>query len=658
MSLTRGAPSLTTTTAANSLTYRAYVDGLRAIAVLAVLFYHAEVGCNGGYIGVDIFFVISGYLITGLILKDIDGGQFHILRFWERRILRIFPALAVIVLSCLAIGWILLLPKDFAELGKSAAAQALILSNVYFWREISYFTNNTTSPLLHTWSLAVEEQFYLLFPGLLFLLSRFSRKCLMPAILLVCTLSFCLSVYWSYVSPDANYYLPFTRAWELGIGALLAIIPSKGATTKWMAESLSWAGLLSILCAMFFYNARTRFPGAAALLPCVGTFLIIWANGRSLSSVGRLLATRPMVFVGLISYSLYLWHWPLFVFARYSTFNPSPLGVRIVILLTSLIPAFLSWKYVETPFRKRTILRSREQIFSFARITTLVLLLSGLTVYCLHGLPSRFSPAVMQYANGTKDRAFLDEVSLKDALAGRFIEIGSRDKHKPIDVLVWGDSHAMAVMPVLDRLCREHSVRGVAATHSATCPAIGYESNDPYSLGKSSIPFNNTVVEFIRGKHVRNVVLAARWKFYLRDDGDATRVHRGLINTIDALKDTGARIWIMRQVPEQCCDRVPAALAVSVRFHCGDPENFGITLAEHRESERKTNPVFEGLAELPRVAVMDPAYLLAKHDGICHVAKNGRSLYADDSHLTTTGAMELRPLFAPLFKAESLRDSQ
>ena len=638
-------------TNSNHLKYRAYIDGLRAVAVLAVLFFHADITCRGGYVGVDVFFVISGYLITGLILKDLDGGQFQVLKFWERRVRRILPAVAVVLLACLATGWFLLLPQGFKELGESVSAQAMLGSNIYFWIKSwigsGYFEKAAeVKPLLHTWSLAVEEQFYLLFPFLLIAFKRFSRKSLIPGILLLCGVSFSLSVCCSYLYPPVNFYFLPTRAWELLLGSFLAAIPAQRASTRWLTESLSSGGLLAILCAVFFYGRDTRFPGVAALLPCVGTALIIWANGHTLTCVGKLLAIRPVVFIGLISYSLYLWHWPILVFARYWRVAPIPPSQRMLLLLASMVLAVLSWRFVETPFRKRMILKSRVQIFSFASITTAVLLLAGLAIHKLQGVPSRIPAEALRYASGSTDRAFLHELGLKEALAGDFVELGTGDKHLPIDLLVWGDSHAMAAMPVLDILCKEHSIRGVAATHSATAPLVGYESITKWSL-KESIAFNNAVVEFIRSKRVGDVVLVANWGGYVTD-GETARLRRGLLDTISALKDKRARIWIMRQVPQHH-QNVPHALAYAV-WHGGDPEELGLPLAEQREAYRLQDPIFEGLAtKFPGVTVLDPTDLFVSPKNLCRVAEGGKALYCDTEHLTVAGAMVLRPLFEPIF---------
>lgn len=636
----------------NSTRYRADIDGLRAVAVLAVLFFHAGIGCSGGYVGVDVFFVISGYLITGLILKESDAGQFRVLEFWERRVLRIFPALAIVVLTCVVAGWFQFLPHDFKSLGQSVLAQAMLVSNINFWLEAGYFAASAeVKPLLHTWSLAVEEQFYLLFPLLLIGFKRLPRNSLAPALLLLCCASFGLSVYGSYRHPSANFFLLPTRAWELLIGSFLAAVPAPRSSTRWLMESFSWCGLLGILGAVFFYDEKTRFPGVAAILPCVGTALLIWSNSHALTSVGRLLAMPPMVFAGLISYSLYLWHWPLLVFYKYWTLDPIPIGHRLLHLLASVGIAVMSWKFVETPFRKRLVLKGRTQIFAFASITTVALSLTGMTISQLRGLPARFPPDVIRYAAGEIDRAFTKEVGLKQALIGNFIELGMGDRGLPVGLLVWGDSHAMAAMPVFDKLCKEQSVRGVAAVHSSNLPLIGYESQIPTSLKQDGIPFNQAVVEYIRNKRVGDVVLVAMWGGYVTD-AEIARLRRGLFKTIDALKHSGSRIWIMRQVPQHSWN-VPKALAFAV-IQGHDPNLIGLPLAEHERARRLQDQIFEGISALD-VKVLDPTVLFLSSEITCRVAKDGQALYYDYHHLSVAGAMVLQPLVRPIFEGMGKR---
>jgi peptidoglycan/LPS O-acetylase OafA/YrhL len=627
---------------------RPEIDGLRAIAVLAVLLFHAGLGFTGGYVGVDVFFVISGYLITSLILKDLDAGQFRILNFWERRMRRILPAIVVVAFTCLVAGWFLFLPYDFKELGQSAMAQALLLSNVFFWQQSGYFAQLVEiKPLLHTWSLAVEEQFYLLFPFLLIALVRFARKSLVLAILVLWVVSFGLCVYGSYTHPSAAFYFLPTRAWELLAGSFLAALPAHRASPLWLRETLGWGGLAAILWGVFFYGRGTVFPGFAALLPCIGAALIIWTNGHALMSVGRLLAIRPLVFIGLISYSLYLWHWPILAFSKYWTLGEIPPWHRGMLLLASMLLAVLSWKFVETPIRKRAVLKNRRQIFVFAGSVTAALAMAGLAINQMQGMPSRIPPEVNRYANVGHDEAYPRDVSLGEVQNGNLLELGAGARDRPIELLVWGDSHAKSVMPVMDFLCKEHSIRGAEVASSATPPLVGYVSHAPFGLRDGSIPFNDAIVEFIHKKHVRNVFLVANWDAYMDYDYGTDRLRRGLIATINALQGSGTRIWILKQIPTQRWD-VPRALAHAV-FIGRDPDEVGLPLAEHREASRRMDPIFSEVAS-PDVVILDPAGLFVNRAGLCRAAEGGKALYRDSNHLTVLGAMLLRPLFEPIIE--------
>jgi peptidoglycan/LPS O-acetylase OafA/YrhL len=644
------------------LKYRAHIDGLRAVAVMAVLLFHADLGLGGGYVGVDVFFVISGYLITGLILKDLNGGHFKITEFWERRIRRILPALVVVVLACFVAGWFLYFPLEFKELGKSVIAQALLVSNVYFWKESGYFAPAAeVKPLLHTWSLAVEEQFYLLFPFLLVTIYRFSRQSLVRTIILLWLVSFSLSVYWSYTHAPAGFFLLPTRAWELLIGAFLATVPAQRKCDHWLAEVLSWSGLLAILCAVYFFDRETKFPGFAAALPCFGTAAILWTNNHTSTSIGRLLGLRPVVFVGLISYSLYLWHWPVLVFAKYMALDPIPWPQRVLLLLASMLLAVLSWRFVEAPFRKRTVFKSRTMIFSFAGFATAVLLLAGGAIFKLNGVPSRIPAEALQYADAANEqRAFLIDLcssekwGLKDALAGNFPELGAGDKTLPIEILVWGDSHAAALMHAFDALCSQYSVRGIIATHASTPPLLDYGTVSEATLGGDCIAYNKAVADFIRSRHVRDVVLVANWNKYIDLDNGTERIRGGLLATIGALQEAGVRIWVVRTVPRYRWS-IPDALGQAV-WRGRDPETLGLPLAEYRKQSDRRDPIFQGLEKLfPNVTVLDPASLFVGPNNLCRTSDGGKALYFDEGHLSPAGAMLLRPLFDPIFKLEEKR---
>ena len=282
-----------------------------------MLLYHAGLGFTGGYVGVDVFFVISGFLITALISEELSLNQFELREFWGRRIRRILPASTMMCLLVLIAGMFLLLPTDFNELAESASAHQLLFSNVFFWRRLSYFAGpSEVKPLLHTWSLAVEEQFYLFYPVLLIILRNVSRTRHLIILTSLFFLSLILSEWAVWHHPSAAFFLLPTRMWELLAGGIAFFCPISNRKKIWQ-EVGAWMGIALILMAGVLFDSDTEFPGFWALLPCGGSFLLIYCNGTSLTSVGRLLSFRPVVFTGLLSYSLYLWHWPILAYMHY-----------------------------------------------------------------------------------------------------------------------------------------------------------------------------------------------------------------------------------------------------------------------------------------------------------------------------------------------------
>jgi peptidoglycan/LPS O-acetylase OafA/YrhL len=639
---------------ADSHDYRPDVDGLRALAVIPVLLYHAKLGCSGGFVGVDIFFVISGFLISSLILKELGNGTFRLVTFWERRIRRILPALTVVVLASLAAGWFLYLPEDFELLGKSVIAQATLLSNVFFWRQGpevgGYFAaDSNTRTLLHTWSLAVEEQFYLLFPLLLIFLARRRRLSLPKTIAGLALGSFALSVVGSYSYPSATFYLLPTRAWELLLGALLAMMRGRFTHSGLAREMTGWLGLGLVCYPILCYDGATRFPGVGAVPPCLGAALIVFSSESQLSLVGRILTFPPLVFIGLISYSLYLWHFPVLVFSRCPPQGPQRVGLRIALLAASTVLAILTWRYVETPFRKRWILQKRPQIFGFAVGSMAMLLALGLFVYQRHGVPSRLSAKGLSYAKNRKHWRLLNSISLEDALAGRFVELGTHDTNQTISVLVWGDSHAMSVTPVLDDLCRRFSRRGIQATYGGTAPVLGYVSPFMFSLKEQSPAFAKAVLAFIAQKHVKNCVLAARWSCYPATDSAQTNLQTNLLLTVRAVMRAGARVYVLRDIPDQDFD-LPRLITHAALYN-GDLEKVGITREQHQMANRAFNQTFEQITQMG-ATVLDPADYFLNRNGLYGVVQNDQLLYWNGDHLTEEGSMVLAPLFEPIFRSQ------
>lgn len=346
--------------------YRPEIDGLRAVAVLPVILFHAGLSSfAGGFVGVDIFFVISGYLITSILIADLDAGRFSLVTFYERRARRILPALFFVMLCCLPFAWMWMLPEQLDLFFKSVLAVCAFVSNILFWQKSGYFSAAAEEmPLLHTWSLAVEEQYYLLFPIFLLLCWKLGRGWVIGLILLCFCMSLGLSEWGWRNNPMANFYLAPTRVWELFAGSFVAFVPRRA----WgrVGEALALLGLFAIVIAIFAYDKTLPFPSLYALLPVGGVVLVI-LFAQPGTGVAKLLSHRWLVAVGLISYSAYLWHQPLFAFARLRSLAEPSLGLMLGLSLLSLGLAAVSWRFVEQPFRhKGRGGLSRRHIFAFS----------------------------------------------------------------------------------------------------------------------------------------------------------------------------------------------------------------------------------------------------------------------------------------------------
>ena len=355
--------------------YRPEIDGLRAIAVAMVVLFHAGFSVfGGGFVGVDVFFVISGFLITSIVVEDLQAERFSLLRFYERRARRILPALFFVMASCVPFAYSLLSPDDLKDFAQSLAAISLFSSNILFWGESGYFdTQAELKPLLHTWSLALEEQFYVVFPLLLLAGWRLGRKFLLTLIGGIALASLMTSVGEVRNYPSAAFYLLPSRGWQLLVGAMASFIAERWQaaaghrrSSQFVGESLGGIGLAMILCPVFQFDAQTPFPGLNALLPTVGTALVLLcATDRT--RVGRMLGCAPLVGLGLISYSVYLWHQPLFAFTKHALLAELPAGLAIVLCVAAVLLGYLSWRYIEQPFRNRNLV-GRGVVFALSAV--------------------------------------------------------------------------------------------------------------------------------------------------------------------------------------------------------------------------------------------------------------------------------------------------
>lgn len=507
--------------------YRKDIDGLRAVAVLPVVAYHVGLhALRGGFIGVDVFFVISGFLITQLLYKDIRANRFSIITFYERRIRRIFPALIAVLLAVYVLAILYCLPSELVDVSKSVTAAALSVSNFYFWLHSGYFDGDAISkPLLHTWSLAVEEQFYLFWPLLLFTLHRFVRSRLVPVTLGLSCVSFALSIAGMWYFPSANFYLPFTRAWELGIGALLALDAVPVLIGPAMRNVLAALGLALIIASVFLINPDLPFPGLLAAVPCVGAALVILAGRDGDSLVARALSWRPVVFIGLISYSLYLWHWPITVFQKtYGAFvgGLSDATVKLLIIAVSLLIATLSWKFIEQPFRTGPWRPSKRRLLQIAATATSLVLALSVSAWAAGGFPARYSARELQVASyldyplvhnfGRVGQCYL----LADDAQTFAPECLALAKGKK-NFLLLGDSHAAELWYGLSRVFPD--VNFLEAASSDCFPTIVHSLSE---AGDCTHLMDYVLKTVLTQEHVDRVLLVARWKSGLLDNVAAT----------------------------------------------------------------------------------------------------------------------------------------
>jgi peptidoglycan/LPS O-acetylase OafA/YrhL len=650
----------------SSPAYRPDIDGLRGIAVLLVVLFHAHITFRGGFVGVDVFFVISGYLITTLMMKDFAAGTFSLVDFWERRIRRIFPALAVMTLFTVAAGAVLLFPDALQKLGASLVAQVLLISNLYFWNDSSgYFAGPAEEqPLLHTWSLAVEEQFYLFMPLLCLLLfrrwsSRQGQQTLKAACLRVFTVLLGLGFLFSIAATwwDAHtafYWLPM-RAWELLLGACLACLPdTRPVLTDRRRTLLAAAALLTIIIVGAVYDKRTLFPGLAALPPCLATAALIWVGNPLFGGnpVSRLLASPLLVKVGLVSYSFYLWHWPVLAYMNYlntGSKDDIPRSVRVLVMGLAFGIAWASWRWVETPVRRRLCFKTRRSLFTAALSLMALMLATGAWIDRSAGLPDRLEPQVLRFANaGVLDRSQRSwKDNPEDAFRDTLPELGQKTTGTAHRVLLWGDSHAMSLIPVLDACCRDQGSSGLIAAHSATVPALGYYRPSRTGLDSRSPAWTAAVLDIIRNRRIPDTILTAYWKESTGKDPAA--FSQALLETVRQLRSAGTRVWIVLDVPELPFDP-PKALALH-HMRPGlipDPRLQATTRAAH---ERENSVMLRLVPELQKAGatVLDPSAHLFDSAGRTLIEENGTSLYGDGDHLTIAGALRLKPLFAPVF---------
>lgn len=526
-----------------SLPYRRDVDGLRAIAVLFVVGFHYFPSVfRGGFVGVDAFFVISGFLITGLIRQDVSEGRFSIAEFYGRRIRRIFPALILVLLVSLGMGFLFMLPDAYRMLGLNTSASAGFVANIALFLQQDYFAPSAEfNPLLHIWSLGVEEQFYLVWPLILMLLAR--HRAAIPIAIALTVLSFGGNIVQTASNPVAAFFLPFSRFWELGAGAVLALLHARAGGFAHGKAWMGWAGLLLLATAMVAVNRNSTFPGWWALLPVAGTVLLI-ASGEN-ARANRILSHRTLVYIGLISYPFYLWHWVLLVFARIIRFQKEPtVLMSLGLIVAAGLLAHLTYKFIEHPLRRGGHLSAKA--ISLAVLLTVCAGL-GLAVYAKDGLPDRF-PIEIQKRVVDMDK---DAESAQVCVYGADIRPSAEcDGSGPADaplVLVWGDSHAFHLISGLQALQQQRQNFQLARYIAFACvPMVDALAPMPrYCNGANA--FARQKIELLRPD---TVIISARWSAYDGTRGYALMDEKRLTRTIEWLKTVGVQhIVVFGQFP-------------------------------------------------------------------------------------------------------------
>lgn len=650
--------------------YRPEIDGLRALAVTPVIFFHAGFApFSGGYIGVDVFFVISGYLITRLISAEITRGEFSFAGFYERRARRILPVLFLVCLVCIPIGWQLLVPEEFSELGLSIVAVAAFVSNLYFWSKGDYFAAPTESYALHhTWSLAVEEQFYFLFPLLLLHLTRRGTTRRLGVLLIGSLASLLLAEVGSRFYPSATFYLIPTRGWELGAGAIVALserqlfakaMPYRG----WLAA----AGLFAVMIPMVAFDADTRHPSLVTLVPVLGTMALI-VTATPATIVGRFLTSGPLVSVGLISYSAYLWHQPLFFFARTYAGTPSPSLYGTLIALT-LVLAGLSWKFIEQPFRGKSWI-PRRAVLPLTLTGGAALLTAGMVAHTTELDWSRLESERQFVAHWARDKNPTYMACIFRQGDGRQLsEACIRGAQGRPKVAVVGDSHAAAIADQLARQLDGSGLSLIELTHVACPPAQGLSVST--EKGRGCAEFNAAVAERLQADDIDTVVMLARWSQYLlatsydngygvtsgwralaepidtrgKAQGDKERINSVshlYVEAVTRLLGAGKRVVLVYPVPEIGWE-TPREMARRRRVAIGEPEVVSIAYNVFVERNEAVYAAFDTIRATPNLVRVKPERLFCNSvlQSRCVAEMDGKPLYWDDSHLNQSVGAKL-----------------
>jgi peptidoglycan/LPS O-acetylase OafA/YrhL len=670
--------------------YRREIDGLRACAVLSVILFHAGVSYfSGGFVGVDVFFVISGYLITARILSDLELGSFSLADFYERRARRILPALFLVMFTSMILAWLLLFPTDLKNFSESLIAVCLFVSNIFFWAGDDYFgISAELKPLIHTWSLSVEEQFYLLFPLVLLASWRFARSRRLMLLVAIFELSFLVAEWGSREAPIAAFYFSPSRAWELLLGSFAAFLSSEKnrfQVSRGMREAGGWLGRALIAFAVFSFDRTTPFPGYRALAPTLGAaLLIVCASEQSI--IGKLLGTKVLVAIGLISYSAYLWHQPLFAFARHASLDEPPVPVFVALSVLSLALAYVTWRYIEVPFRRRDGLPLRSFCI-LAIVSTATCLLFGIAGHYRDGFKERFPPEQQRFFAALEDsnerRTACHVLSGSPPSPDKFCTLGNG---KVVGILL-GDSHADALAQSLSSSLTSRNLAILSTTYNGCPPVLNVYRADR-STHHQCYEYNQRSFQFAtHDPRIQFVILTARWPLYLEESAfdnqeggveststltsdivsaDGIRLHNDLVqrrlllenqitHSIEELLRAGKKVILVYPIPEVGYN-VPNRLA-KLYAHGLKPE-VTTSYAVYLKRNQRVLQLLDSLGERANLIRIRPDVMLCNRSlaGRCVTELHGEILYFDDDHLSNSGAKQFTEQIAEQILAHQTRD--
>lgn len=615
--------------------YRREIDGLRAAAVVPVILFHAGFSFfSGGFIGVDVFFVISGFLITSILLEEMRNGTFSLAAFYERRARRLLPALFLVVLCCLPFAWLWVMPEEFRAFSDSLIATSLSGANFLFWFKSGYFAPEAGEvPLLHIWSLAVEEQYYMFFPLLVMAMWKRRPNWLLAVLVAIACTSLAYSEWGSRVFPSANFYFLPSRAWEFLAGSICSFMQLKAR--KRGNDPLSLLGFGMIAFSVFCFDETSPIPSTLALVPVVGAMLVL-LYARQGTWVAALLSTRVFTIIGQISYSAYLWHQPLFAFARIRSIDPPTLTVMGALTCLSLVLAYVSWRFVEQPFRRgeRRLLPSARSLVASVSLVLAAFIAFGIYGHDTRGIPWRLPAPIQEFMadNDWSKTCLLEGSSGWDAMP---IKDCIFNGNHPQTYAILGDSLASSLTPALATRLDGMNIGLQQITHSF-CAPVAEVSMVPHQARDCGV-FNAAAIDYLVKSKVNTVVLADMFKGEEVATSDVSqRLREAFEKTVGALTSAGIRVVIVYPHPRGDTE---IAAKVAKLMHKGTAAPT-ITIAQD-EFIQQSSPAYAFLDD-PKdrhVLRVDPAKIFCGIEtGRCDLAREGKAFISDKVHFTPTGA--------------------